>query len=123
MSLFNRGDFTPSSGARSPFRIDCDALADGGWGALAALAVGPVGPSREVVSVPTGGDRFAAALRKYAAGEENDLTLIADDVLTSGGSMERARLKHFYAKGVVAFARGPVPAWVTPLFVMTQERG
>ena len=43
--------------------------------------------------------------------------LIVEDVVTTGGSMERIRADRL-AVGVCVFARGPCPWWVTPLFQM-----
>jgi len=65
-----------------------------------------------VEGVPSGGLRFAEALRQYQSAGP---LLIADDVLTTGASMELHRAGRD-ALGVVIFARGPCPAWVAPKF-------
>jgi hypothetical protein len=113
--LFRLGDFTLASGATSRYRIDCDALTPGDWAALAAMAAEVLPPFGEAVGVPRGGLPFAAALRPYAT---TGPLLIAEDVCSTGGSMDRFRAGRD-AIGVCVFARGKVPAWVTPLFVLT----
>lgn len=118
MSLFRLGDFTLASGAKSRWKIDCDALTPGDWEALAAMAADVLPPFGEVEGVPTGGEPFARALRKYRTRDGLDPLLIAEDVLTTGASMERCRGGLADAVGVCVFARGPCPAWVTPLFRM-----
>jgi hypothetical protein len=115
-ALFQRGQFTLHSGATSDFKIDCDALTDEDWAALAQEAAKVLPPFGVVIGVPTGGIKFAAALEAYKA-EGAERVLIADDVLTTGRSMEEKRSGWAVETiGVVAFARGPVPDWITPLF-------
>ncbi len=70
----------------------------------------------DVEGVPRGGINFAHALRKYAT---TGPLLIAEDVVTTGGSMERFRNGRD-ATGVAIFSRGSHPDWVKPLFVMTR---
>lgn len=115
--LFNSGNFTLHSGQQSSFKIDCDALTTADLEALACFAVGFLPPFGSVEGVPTGGLSLAAALKPYAT--EGPL-LIVDDVLTTGASMEEHRDSR-EAIGLVIFARGQVPAWVTPLFTFCQE--
>lgn len=114
MSLFQLGPFTLPSGKVSHFKIECDDLTENDWIALARLAVEVLPPFGEVVGVPRGGIPFANALRPYATVGG---LLIADDVWVSGLSMERWRDGRS-ATGIVAFARGPLLPWVTPLFEM-----
>lgn len=120
MSLFNLGTFVLSSGQTSTFKIDCDALTDADWAALARSAAGSLPPFSSVVSVPTGGDRFAKALEAYAGDDYGqNRTLIVDDVLTTGASMERAReATTGRSLGVVAFARNKPPPWILAVFKM-----
>lgn len=127
MTLFQVGDFTLHSGQRSKWKIDCDALTDADWEGLAAMAAPLLSAFGAVEGIPSGGLRFAAALRKWKGALDfipRPLpTLIADDVLTTGESMEAAKADQLAkwpqtpVSGVVAFARGPVPDWVTPLFM------
>jgi hypoxanthine phosphoribosyltransferase len=75
-----------------------------------------------VLGIPTGGLRLAHALKQYAT-PISDTILIVDDVLTTGNSMERA-FKQFqpqHVMGVVIFARGKCPDWITPIFTLNDE--
>lgn len=115
MALFNLGDFVLHSGARSGFKIDCDALADEGIKALAAMIRQMVGEFCSVEGVPTGGLRLATALQPLCG--RRMCHLIVDDVLTSGASMEQARQAHGGQGpagrpgivGAVVFARDQCP--------------
>lgn len=130
MSLFRLGEFTLASGQPSRWKIDCDGLTADDWQALAAMAVEVLPPFRCVHGVPRGGLPFAAALERYITARPSDPVLIAEDVVTTGRSMERyvAGLIHswhpdaYERVGVCVFARGSVvPSWVTPLFQMPQR--
>ncbi len=99
--------------ATGHWKIECDALTDADWDCLAYMVSERMAFSA-VEGVPTGGLRFARALEKHA-GKGGPL-LIADDVLTTGGSMEEHRAGR-EAQGVVAFSRcEEVPRWIVPLF-------
>lgn len=126
MGLFQLGDFPLSSGGRSPWKIECDALTTDDWAALALMAADLVPPFRSVVGVPRGGVPFANALRKYQTPSPLGCVLVAEDVVTTGRGMEEvlAELKEYdndptvtYC-GVCVFARGRCPEWVRPLFQM-----
>ncbi len=108
--LFKVGEFTLRSGAKSKFKIECDALTPEDWEGLALMAVEHLPPFGLVEGVPRGGLPFADALRPYATPGCETL-LIVDDVGTTGGSMERHRNGR-KAIGLVAFKRGPLPPWV-----------
>lgn len=116
MTLFEHGGFRLHSGQSTDWRINCEALADDDLDTLAMLAESLIGSWSKVEGVPTGGLRFAAALQRRAIRCET--LLIADDVLTTGASMEQQRAGRA-AKGVVIFARGPCPSWVTPLWSLS----
>jgi orotate phosphoribosyltransferase len=118
MTLFVHGDFTSHSGRRLPFKIDCDALTDADLDALARRFSSRRSYSK-AVGIPTGGDRFAAILQRYAWDRDHHPLLIVDDVLTTGASMETARRDRGNEPviGIVIFARGPCKNWITPLFV------
>ena len=119
MDLFQLGDFILASGARSEFKIDCDALSDNGLECLAYLLARRCGWFAWAVGVPRGGLRLANAINAgayYTKHVTNAPTLIVDDVLTTGASMELLRRRFPKARGGVLFARGPCPDWITPLF-------
>ena len=118
--LFRRGDFTLHSGGRSNFRIDCDALTDNDWETLAVLIASKV-TFGVVIGVPTGGFMLAQKLAPYIT--KGGGTLIVDDVLTTGISMEEMRKNYPGAIGIVVFARGKCPDWITPLFQMRTDVG
>ena len=132
MNLFQFGDFTLASGAFSRWKIDCDALSDGDIEVLAALVAKVAGPFSSVEVVPKGGLRLAEAVRRYQCAITLYSHLIVDDVLTTGGSMNKLREKRIEeskkegrviqgVKGVVLFARGPCPTWVRALLQLPSE--
>lgn len=110
--LFVNGELTSHSGLSLPYKIECDALSDAEIATIAAEVARRI-TFQEVIGVPRGGLRLAAALERYRS--DTGGLLIVDDVLTTGRSMEELRAGHI-AQGVVIFARGPCPTWVTPLF-------
>lgn len=116
MTLFKFGAFTSHSGVHLSDKINCDALTLEDWDTLAAWVACRIN-FRQVVSIPTGGDKFAAALDKHR--KSNGCILIVDDVLTTGKSMEKMLRQYPYGevRGAVVFARGPVPSWVIARFV------
>ncbi len=117
LTLFQSGNFTLHSGEKSSFKIDCDALLDSDIETLAAMIADRCSPFGGTWGIPMGGLRMAKALDKY--GDRVSDVLIVDDVLTTGGSMERARQQFPGAKGAVIFARGKCPDWIMPLFTLT----
>lgn len=117
MTLFQQGNFRSHSGLLLHWKVECDALSDGDWDCLAMLAATRILPSFcEVEGVPTGGQRFAEALSFYARSWGK--LLIADDVCTTGASLEKQRADRD-AIGIVAFARSrDCPSWVTPIWTL-----
>lgn len=113
--MFQLGEFTLASGQQSKWKIECDSLTSENWEALALMASQILPAFGSVEGVPRGGIPFADALRKYAT---SGPLLIAEDVVTTGGSMERYRNGR-PARGIAVFSRGNHPDWVTPIFVMT----
>ncbi len=119
-NLFNFGRFTLHSGETSDFKIDCDALTNDDWDCLAYMISARYKYDR-VVGIPEGGLKLARALRQYSLNGEP--TLIVDDVLTTGNSFEDARSKISEESfGVVVFARGKCPDWVTSLFQFEADK-
>ena len=111
--LFHQGQFVLHSGMASRFLIDCAALTDEDLAVLAAEAASLIEAFGSVEGIPDGGLRFARALEPYVS---KGMPLIVDDVLTTGASMEKQRGERD-CKGVVIWARGIWPTWVTPLNV------
>ena len=124
-NLFNSGEFILHSGAKSNFKLDCDALTDEDIESIATL-IHKNFRFRRVVGIPRGGLRLEKALKKY---EEKTLhlpVLIVDDVLTTGLGMEEKKYEiqreHYEdeekrpCQGVVLFSRGPCPVWVSSIF-------
>lgn len=118
-TLFRYGGFRLRSGLQTSWKIDCDALTKRDWEALAWMARLLLEPYSRVVDCGGASKPFAEALRRIITIPGK--TLIADDVLTTGSTMDSMR--HKIGKedgeeciGIVAFARGRCPAWITPLF-------
>lgn len=126
--LFVCRNFTMHSGGISSYKIECDALTDEDIETLAYIIVQKLKEMTgketsgigQVVGVPQGGLRLAAALQKHV-NKRGPLKVIVDDVLTTGQSMERERERTGWgetAVGVVIFARGRCPDWIKPIFSM-----
>lgn len=121
-TLFKRGRFVANSELILDFKIECDALSDEDIETLAYM-ISEKYYFSDVFGVPRGGDRLADALKKYINSKHGKILLV-DDVLTTGGSMERRReelLKEDeydedYIFGIVVFARKRCPDWITPVF-------
>jgi len=121
--LFQLGQFVFASGRPNHFKIECDALTQEDWEALADQIAQRVSFS-SVIGVPTGGVPLAKALRKYVTPADCPLgafkpyhpRLVVDDVLTTGGSI--LKLMESSDIGFVVFARGELPPRVRALFVM-----
>lgn len=130
MNLFRLGQFTLHSGKLADWKIDCDALTIRDWAALAVMAVEILPPFGAVYGIPRGGIFFANALIPHITLGEP--ILIADDVFTTGESMEGAKewVKNTYSKeatvlgilGIVAFSRGSTPAWVRSIFTKSEKQ-
>jgi orotate phosphoribosyltransferase len=123
MNLFQLGDFTLASGAKSRWKLECDALTYDDWAALAEMVRQMVGAFSEVRGVPRGGLKLADALRPFAGAFGP--RLVVDDVLTTGGSMTRfaaewAKEHQSVYTGAVVFARGQRPHWVRAVFEMPE---
>ena len=119
MDLFQQGNFTLHSGDLSMLKIDCDALTNSDWDTLAALVAKRFPFFKNVVGIPTGGERFAEALKPYITTPmKAGIILLVDDVLTTGASMEemREKLGSRGIIGVVAFARKRPASWIYPIF-------
>lgn len=128
MALFQKKDFLMHSGGLAHYKIECDELTEEDLDTLAFIVANKAklitGEDRtgirEVYGVPRGGIRFAHAFMPYLDTKWGSLRLIVDDVLTTGRSMEEARLQKGWtdAIGVVIFARNAPPNWIKPIFQM-----
>lgn len=118
MNLFEKKSWTMHNGGIADYKIQCDALTDEDIETIAWI-ISTKGPIKNVYGVPHGGVRLAGALQKYVT-PLRGVHLIVDDVLTTGQSMENARLAKAWpdAVGVVMFARNQCPTWIRPLFEM-----
>ena len=127
MNLFQRGEFTLRSGQKSAWKIECDAMTAADWDGLAIMAYEILPPFSDVVGVPRGGIPFAVALHKYGTGRITDPLLIAEDVVTTGGSIVKYRDNYhkdmsYSCIGITVFARAKCPDWVHSIFNMTPRR-
>ncbi len=116
------GSFDLHSGASgSILKFELDKFTQSDWEAIAYLA-GRKHRFRQVYGIPTGGQRLADAMRKYATFNSYDPIAIVDDVWTTGGSM-RAAKEEYGAEdviGIVAIARSQVDPWVDRFLQMTE---
>lgn len=117
-------DIRMPDGLRLDWKIDCDALNDDDLVGLAEVVARRI-VFFDVYGIASGGIRFAEKLKKHKS--YGRTFIIVDDVLTTGTSMEEARLNltnsfieipgtSVYFLGIVIFARGPCPDWVYPIF-------
>lgn len=116
MSLFETGNFRLHSGQFSKWKINCETLYEEDLRTLAMVANERINRFGVVIGIPRGGLAFAEHMAKYAS---TGPALIVDDVLTTGASMEKMKKVIPDAQGLVIFARGPVPDWITPIFRMS----
>lgn len=125
MHLFQTGNFTLHSGESSGYKIECDALGEHDWAALAYI-VSQRFTFSNVIGIPRGGLMFADALKPYSSNKVAHPWLIVDDVLNTGGSMELEKQKlgelGKSVYGVVAFARRTCPEWIYPIFTLWPEQ-
>lgn len=110
--MFEKKDFVSHSGLLLHWKINCDSLTDEDVETLAYI-ISEQFCFSSVHGVPTGGVRLAKALESFCT--INGPRLVVDDVLITGKSMEFMKVWPDDI-GVVIFARGECPSWVTPLF-------
>jgi hypothetical protein len=124
--LFQKMDLVSHSGLYLDFKIDCDALRTQDWDCLSYL-VSQRFKFQYVHGIPGGGINFERSLRQYRS--RDGLYLIADDVLTTGKTMEEHR--NFMMKwleittndivGIVVFSRIETPEWIRPIFKLWER--
>ena len=105
MNLFIREDFISLAGLPLTWKVECDALTDNDYEALAKIVSEKL-TFRDVKGIPRGGIPFEKALKPYCTNDENDPLLIADDVYTTGTSMREVYEEG--AIGIVVFARNEI---------------
>lgn len=108
--LFQVGAVKLHSGAESNWKVECDALTSEDWRGLAMQAseLG-IQSAYDVIGVPRGGIPFANALKVVLRQNDTAPVLVVDDVLTTGGSILEVMARYPGSRGLVAFARGPLP--------------
>jgi orotate phosphoribosyltransferase len=117
MNLFIREDFISHAGLPLTWKVECDALSDGDYEALAKIVSEKI-KFKDVVGIPRGGIPFENALKQYASNDENDPLLICDDVYTTGTSMREVYQEG--AIGIVVFARNEITDdWIKAIWQMS----
>ena len=87
MDLFQKVDFISHAGIPMSWKIECDAISNDEWAALAKMIMEyQTEPFRAAIGIPRGGVKFADALNKYASGVPTDEVMVVDDVYTTGTS-------------------------------------
>jgi Phosphoribosyl transferase domain len=123
--LIQTGDFILNSGLKSDFKLVADDFIRDNLTGLVKLIRRLSGPFGSVYGVPRGGSLLEEALLTLIDRSLTSTVLIVDDVLTTGGSMKRAREKlagsHTHILGAVVFSRGRCPLWIRPVFQMPGE--
>lgn len=119
MSLFQLGNFISHAGKELEWKIECDALTEEDWECLAKMISDRI-MFHEVIGIPRGGNKLAAALQKYREPKMSKQTyrLVVDDVWTTGTSMLEVLGENDF--GYVVFARQKIPPLypVRALFTM-----
>jgi hypothetical protein len=120
MSLFQYGNFVTHSGLTLDWKIDCDCLSDEDIYTIAMAShalLERIGyPASKFIGIPSGGVRLANKLQGLFGKNDDSPPLIVDDVLTTGKSMKEVMSQYPGSKGLVIFARAPVPIDVAYLF-------
>jgi orotate phosphoribosyltransferase len=121
MNLFRLGRYTLHSGAESFYKVECEAFSPDDWKCLAYLLACRLPPFGAAVGVPRGGLPLADALGDYVT-PGHPLTVVADDVYTTGNSLRavRASVSGEHVAAVV-FGRNPAPLDVVVLCPFPRE--
>ena len=117
--IFQWGQFIAHSGDTLPWKFEADSFTDADIACLAQIAASILPPFAQVEGIASGGLRLAKAMCDYIS-PDAEATLIVDDVLTTGASMERQRGSRRNVIGLVICARGSWPDWVIPILCTPQ---
>lgn len=109
--LFRWGTFKSAAGLDLDFKIECDALTEEDWDCIARACLPSLPKFKAVVPVPRGGIPLARAFEPHIT-PDAQVTLIVDDVWTTGRSFMKIAETIDYWAGCIAFARHHVPAGV-----------
>lgn len=108
-NLFQIRNFTSAAGLNLTWKIECDALTEDDWDCIAHVGVAMLPKFGRVLAVPSGGIPLAKSFEFYQQAS-SELTLVVDDVWTTGKSMlalvKELNLKDHEWVGFVGFARG-----------------
>lgn len=111
IDLFQDVNFVSHSGLNLTWKIECDALNEGEWNALAKMIREYESRSwSEVIGIPRGGIPLANALSKYSVNNSKHPKLIVDDVYTTGKSF-RDFSENYPDENLIkwcVFARNPI---------------
>lgn len=107
MNWLIKKNFIRHSGASSSFKIECDNIS---WDDIEIFAwlISEHYKKKnilygKVIGVPRGGLRLAKAMQQYIASESTRI-MIVDDVLSTGASMNEAKIKYNANIGAVMFS-------------------
>ena len=123
IKLFQIGDFKSHAGLPLKWKIECDAIDQLEWKALATMIMDyQKEPFYKAIGIPRGGVPLQDALNKYASNNKEDPILVCDDVYTTGTSFREfcTTQDTIYAIKWVVFARKPinVSTGINALFTM-----
>ena len=125
IDLFQKIDFISHAGLPLTWKIECDAITDTEWIALAHIIRQYEKQDWcEAVGIPRGGVALGEALDKYSTGNPKDPVLVVDDVYTTGKSFkDYVEENHFDDEVIMwtVFARKPTEDGVKALFTMPSK--
>ena len=118
MRLFSTGKYQLNSGVISPWIIDCRALSEYDWEALALIAMEKFQLEfNNTIGIPRGGIALSKAMNPHVKHVKR--MLICDDVYTTGASMRNYKDLYGDAVGLVAFARKkPTEDWIHAIWTL-----
>ena len=126
IDLFQKVDFISHAGLPLTWKIECDAISDNEWIALAHIIRQYEKRNWcEAVGIPRGGVALGEALDKYSTGDQNDPVLVVDDVYTTGKSFKEYVAEHNLDDDTIkwaVFARKPTADGVKALFTMPENK-